>query len=149
MTLRFNLDPFDYYTDDQLWQVLEQVEMKGSIASLPNKLQEIVQEGGANFSAGQRQLICIARVLLRNPCILVLDEATASIDSNTDIKIQKTIRNCFCNSTVLTIAHRINTIIDSDKILVLDHGRVIEFGPPHELLKIDKGIFKSLYETQN
>jgi ABC-type multidrug transport system fused ATPase/permease subunit len=123
--------------------------MKGSIASLPNKLHEMVAEGGENFSAGQRQLICISRVLLRNHSILVLDEATASIDSNTDIKIQKTIRECFRNSTVLTIAHRINTIIDSDKILVLDHGKLIEFGSPEELLKIDNGLFKGLYETQN
>ena len=137
------------YSDTELWNVLEEVEMKGSIASLPNKLQEIVAEGGSNFSAGQRQLLCIARVLLRKPSILVLDEATASIDANTDIKIQKTIRNCFGDSTVLTIAHRINTIIDNDKILVLDQGKIIEYGSPNQLLEIDKGIFKSLYETQN
>jgi len=123
--------------------------MKDHITSLPNKLMEIVAEGGENFSNGQRQLICIARVLLRNPKVLVLDEATASIDNELDKKIQIMIRAKFKTSTVLTIAHRINTIIDSDRVMVLDKGKVIEFDTPENLLKLNGGAFKSLYETTN
>ena len=123
--------------------------MKDHITSLPNKLSEIVAEGGENFSNGQRQLICIARVLLRDPKVLVLDEATASIDNELDKKIQIMIRAKFKTSTVLTIAHRINTIIDSDRVMVLDKGKVIEFDTPETLLKLNGGAFKSLYETTN
>jgi ATP-binding cassette subfamily C (CFTR/MRP) protein 1 len=123
--------------------------MKDHITSLPNKLSEIVAEGGENFSNGQRQLICIARVLLRDPKVLVLDEATASIDNELDKKIQIMIRAKFKTSTVLTIAHRINTIIDSDRVMVLDKGKVIEFDTPETLLQLNGGAFKSLYETTN
>ena len=123
--------------------------MKDHITSLPNKLSEIVAEGGENFSNGQRQLICIARVLLRDPRVLVLDEATASIDNELDKKIQIMIRAKFKTSTVLTIAHRINTIIDSDRVMVLDKGKVMEFDTPETLLKLNGGAFKSLYETTN
>ena len=121
--------------------------MKDHITSLPNKLSEIVAEGGENFSNGQRQLICIARVLLRDPKVLVLDEATASIDNELDKKIQIMIRAKFKTSTVLTIAHRINTIIDSDRVMVLEKGKVVEFDTPETLLKLNGGAFKSLYET--
>jgi len=123
--------------------------MKDHITSLPNKFSEIVAEGGENFSNGQRQLICIARVLLRDPKVLVLDEATASIDNELDKKIQIMIRAKFKTSTVLTIAHRINTIIDSDRVMVLDKGKVIEFDTPETLLQLNGGAFKSLYETTN
>ena len=114
--------------------------------SLPNKLQEDVAEGGDNFSAGQRQLICIARAILRKPKILVLDEATASIDNETDALVQRTVRREFKDCTVLTIAHRLHTIIDSDKVMVLDSGVLAEMAPPQELLGRDDSLFKALWD---
>merc|ERR1711968_426996 len=144
-TVRFNLDPLNIHTDEEIWAVLEKVDMKKVIQSLPDLLEDKVSEGGDNFSAGQRQLICIARALLRNPRILVLDEATASIDNETDTMIQAMIRSSFTNSTLLTIAHRLHTIIDADKIMVMDNGKVAEMDTPSDLLKIENGIFKGLW----
>merc|ERR1711871_1531614 len=144
-TVRFNLDPLNIYTDEEIWAVLDKVDMKKVIQSLPEMLEDKVSEGGDNFSAGQRQLICIARALLRNPKILVLDEATASIDNETDNMIQSMIRSSFKESTLLTIAHRLHTIIDADKIMVMDNGKVAEIDSPGSLLKIENGIFKALW----
>ncbi|KAF2881307.1 hypothetical protein ILUMI_24863 [Ignelater luminosus] len=129
-TIRSNLDPYDEYTDKQLWSALEEVELKHSIESLEDE----ISEGGYNFSVGQKQLICLARAIIRNNIILVLDEATANMDSQTDALIQKTIKRNFVDCTVITIAHRINTIIDSDKVLVMDSGRVVEYDNPQVLL---------------
>ena len=145
-SLRFNLDPFDEHTDTELWDVLQAVSMKEKVQSLDKALLEEVTEGGENFSAGQRQLICIARALLRHPKILVLDEATASIDNETDALIQVMVREQFKDTSVLTIAHRLHTIIDADRIMVLEKGRLAEFGSPDELLKKDAGLFKLLWE---
>merc|ERR1712032_712774 len=131
----------------ELWAVLKKVEMGEEIAGLPKQLDEEVAEGGENFSQGQRQLICIARSLLRKPKILVMDEATASIDNETDAAIQEMIRENFKDATVLTIAHRLNTIMDSDRILVLDNGRIAELDTPANLLaKEDGGHFKAMVE---
>ncbi|KAI9363460.1 hypothetical protein DFJ73DRAFT_811265 [Zopfochytrium polystomum] len=143
-TVRDNLDPFQENTDEKLWAALEAASLKPVIARLEGGLDAPVLQGGENFSVGQRQLICLARAVLRNTRILVLDEATAAIDYETDSIIQKTIRNVATNATVITIAHRINTIIDYDRILVLDAGRVVELDTPQALLKDKQSKFYSL-----
>ncbi|XP_055606100.1 ATP-binding cassette sub-family C member 4-like [Uranotaenia lowii] len=142
-TLRKNLDPFERYTDSDLWNALTLVELK-DIAKGSLGLHSYVANGGSNYSVGQRQLICLARAILRNNKILVLDEATANVDPETDQLIQRTIRDRFAACTVLTVAHRLNTIMDYDRILVMSDGSVVEFGTPVELLQISDGVFKSI-----
>lgn len=143
-TLKMNLDPFGVFSDDKLWLALELVNLKSFVLSLENKLYFECSEAGYNLSVGQRQLICLARALLRQSKVLILDEATASIDHNTDEFVQKTIRNQFSDCTVLTIAHRLNTIMDSSRILVLDKGEMVEFDSPQNLLNKTDGIFHSM-----
>jgi ATP-binding cassette subfamily C (CFTR/MRP) protein 1 len=145
-TVRYNLDPFATASDEEFWDVLKKVRLGEVIAALPKGLDEEVAEGGENFSQGQRQLLCIARSLLRKPKILVMDEATASIDNETDAAIQEMIRENFRDATVLTIAHRLNTIMDSDRILVLDDGRIAEFDTPQNLLAKEDGHFKAMVD---
>ncbi|KAK2189924.1 hypothetical protein NP493_93g01033 [Ridgeia piscesae] len=139
--LRMNLDPFNQYTDEEVWRSLEHAYLKDYVMSLPSGLQYDCAEGGENLSVGQRQLVCLARALLRKSKILVLDEATAAIDLETDDLIQKTIRTEFADSTVITIAHRINTIMDYDRVLVLDNGTIKELDTPEALLKDKDSIF--------
>lgn len=185
-TIRSNLDPFDVYTDEQIFEALRKVQLigpnesttrpqtptaanmlpstptiitteegatsstAGSITPATNKnvfldLSSTVSESGSNLSQGQRQLLCLARAILKNPSVLVMDEATASIDYATDSKIQDTIHEL--TSTIITIAHRLQTIVDYDKVLVLDKGSVVEYAHPYELIRKDKGVFRGMCET--
>jgi ABC-type multidrug transport system fused ATPase/permease subunit len=134
-TIRENLDPFSKYTDDDLWRVLETCQMKELIEHLDAKLNYLIEDDGKNFSAGERQLFTLARAILKNSKILLLDEATSSIDNHTDEIIQNIIRKTLNSCTMLIIAHRLNTILDSDRIMVLDHGKIVEFDTPGALLK--------------
>ncbi|KAJ3097766.1 hypothetical protein HDU96_000252, partial [Phlyctochytrium bullatum] len=143
-TIRDNLDPFGEAQDSDLWAALELASLKPVVERLEGKLDAQVNQGGENFSVGQRQLICLARAVLRKSRVLVLDEATAAIDYETDALIQKTIREIAKDSSVITIAHRINTIVDYDRILVLDQGRIAEFDTPRNLLSNKKSKFYSL-----
>ncbi|RFU35837.1 hypothetical protein B7463_g476, partial [Scytalidium lignicola] len=175
-TIRSNLDPFGLFTDEDIFTTLRRVHLigpsapstrptspgpatsttavepgTGTTTPITNKniflnLSSPVSESGSNLSQGQRQLLCLARALLKNPKVLMMDEATASIDYNTDSKIQETIREL--NSTIITIAHRLQTIVDYDKVLVLDKGRVVEYGHPWELLKKqgDDAVFRGMCE---
>ncbi|KAH8324496.1 hypothetical protein KR074_008725 [Drosophila pseudoananassae] len=144
-SMRYNLDPFEEYSDEKLWRSLEEVKWKEVVADLPSGLKSKITEGGTNFSVGQRQLVCLARAILRENRILVMDEATANVDPQTDGLIQATIRNKFKECTVLTIAHRLHTIMDSDKVLVMDAGRLVEFGTPYELLtEADSKVFHGM-----
>ncbi len=147
-TIRSNLDPFDSYSDAQLIEALEQCHMIAYVESAKGGLEAEVAEGGLNLSVGQRQLLCLGRALLRKSKILIMDEATAAIDIDTDALIQKTVRQAFRDVTVLTIAHRINTILDYDRILVLDYGRILQFDTPEELTRDENGIFASLRRHQ-
>jgi ATP-binding cassette subfamily C (CFTR/MRP) protein 1 len=128
-SVRVNLDPFNKHSDAALRRALKRVELDGKL-----DLDDDVTQGGANLSQGTRQLICIARAILRHPRVLVMDEATASVDERTDEVVQRAMREAFRDSTVLVIAHRLRTIADSDYVLVLDNGKVAEFDHPHTLL---------------
>ncbi|KAK7794349.1 hypothetical protein R5R35_011282 [Gryllus longicercus] len=141
-TLRRNLDPFDEFADVVLWQAVEEVELREALPEAAG-LEARVAEGGSNFSVGQRQLVCLARALLRGARVLVLDEATANVDPRTDALIQRTLRRKFNDCSVITVAHRLNTVMDSDKVLVMDAGQVAEFDHPHLLLQ-RRGIFHSM-----
>ncbi|XP_015783351.1 multidrug resistance-associated protein 4 isoform X3 [Tetranychus urticae] len=145
-TLRYNLDPFNVKNDAEIWEALDQAQLKKAANSMGG-LDSVLTDGGTNLSVGQRQLVCLARAILANNKILVLDEATANIDPTTDELIQQTIRKRFADCTVLTIAHRIQTIIDSDKILVMDAGKVVQFGDPASLVEDTEGIFYSMVQA--
>lgn len=132
-----------------MWSALEMVNFRSYFEQLPKKLEYELTEGGLNLSVGQRQLICLARALLRRSRIIVLDEATASIDQNTDELIQKTIRDQFRNCTVLTIAHRLNTVLDSSRIMVIDCGQIVEFDSPKVLLDDKNTIFYQMAYDAN
>ncbi|KAF0682900.1 Aste57867_25035 [Aphanomyces stellatus] len=142
-SLRFNLDPSGRCSDDELWAALKQVQLADFVGTLEFE----VAEKGSNVSVGQRQLLCIARALLRKSKVVVLDEATANIDLETDRLIQQKITECFDGVTRLIIAHRLDTILDSDRILVLDAGRVKEFDAPATLLADKDSAFAQLVHS--
>ncbi|XP_056465276.1 ATP-binding cassette sub-family C member 2-like isoform X2 [Gadus chalcogrammus] len=142
-SLRMNLDPFENFSDQEIWIALELSHLKDYVAGLEKGLQYEVSEGGENLSVGQRQLLCLGRALLRKSRILILDEATAAVDLETDDLIQTTIRKEFSHCTVLTIAHRLQSIMDSSRVMVLDAGRIVEFDSPENLLE-KQGYFYAM-----
>eukprot|EP00053_Salpingoeca_punica_P017179 m.164540 g.164540 ORF g.164540 m.164540 type:complete len:1433 (-) comp17138_c0_seq2:376-4674(-) len=145
-TIRSNLDPFQEHSNQKIWEALEVCHMKQAVQKLPKQLDSEVTLGGENFSLGQRQLICLGRAYLRESAVLCLDEATSAMDLETDALIQRTIRLAFANRTVITIAHRLDTIIDSDRILALDNGVVREFDSPANLLRRGDSLFSALVD---
>lgn len=141
-SLRDNLDPLRQYDDATLWSALNEVKLN----KMFNSLDHTIACGGNNLSAGQQQLLCLARAIVHKNKILVLDEATANVDPATDDLIQNTISNKFKDCTVLIIAHRLNTIVDSDKVLVMDNGEAVEFDQPHVLLQQNDSYFSRMIE---
>ena len=146
-TVRYNLDPFEEHQDEEIWSVLKMVKLKRHVGELDGALYAPVDEGGSNFSVGQRQLLAMARCLLRQTHVLLLDEATAAVDAETDALLQQMIRKNFRDKTVLTIAHRLNTIMDSDRIMVLDAGHIAEFDTPKALLKNKKSVLSGMVDA--
>ena len=145
--LRESLDPRNEFLDSKIWSALECVKMKYLVSCLHDQLDTIVEGSGSNFSVGERQLVHLARVLLQKSKIVVFDEATANVDWNTDEIIQRVVRNEFVSSTVITIAHRLNTILDCDRIMLLDDGEILEFDEPKVLLGKKDGGFRKFYDT--
>lgn len=145
-TVRSNMDPLGLHTDHEIWEVLEKCQLKATISSLPALLDSSVSDDGENWSTGQRQLFCLGRVLLRRNKILVLDEATASIDSATDAVLQKVIRQEFSSCTVITVAHRVPTVMDSDMVMVLSYGKLVEYDKPSKLMETNNSAFSKLVE---
>lgn len=139
-SIRENIDPTKRYTDEEIWNAIELANLKSLVPSLDLE----IKEAGAHFSVGQRQLICMARAVIRNNIIIVLDEATANMDAETDELIHKTIEKNFSNCTVFTIAHKLNSILKCDKVMVMDKGEIIEFDKPSELLSNQDGVFYNM-----
>ncbi|KAJ3254040.1 Multidrug resistance-associated protein 9 [Boothiomyces macroporosus] len=146
-TIRSNLQLGTNYSDDQLWDALSKSGLKDYVSSLSDKLDSSVSFGGENFSLGQRQLICLARALLAKPRLLVMDEATASVDGETDKLIQQAIKKHLSKTTIISIAHRLNHIADFDKVMVMDQGVLVEFDTPYNLLRNPKTVFSQLVEA--
>ncbi|XP_052724852.1 ABC transporter C family member 8-like [Vigna angularis] len=145
-SIRTNLDPLGLYSDDEIWKALGKCQLKETISHLPNLLDSLVSDEGGNWSLGQRQLFCLGRVLLKRNRILVLDEATASIDSATDAILQRIIRQEFEACTVITVAHRVPTVIDSDMVMVLSYGKMVEYDEPSKLMDTNSSFSKLVAE---
>ncbi|XP_039029269.1 ABC transporter C family member 3-like [Hibiscus syriacus] len=143
-TIRSNLDPLEEYTDEQIWEALDKCQLGDGVRTKEGRLDSSVSENEENWSMGQRQLVCLGRVLLKKSKILVLDEATASVDTVTDNLIQTTLREHFSDCTVITIAHQITSVLDSDMVLLLSHGLIEEYDTPSSLLENMSSSFAQL-----
>ena len=143
-TVRFNLDPFSQHSDEELWSVLKLVCLDEYIKSLPDELNSKVAENGSNWSVGERQILSMARALLKKSKIVLMDEATSSMSHAIQDSIESTIRSAFAKCTVVTVAHRLETIMDYDRVLVMDNGRIIEDGVPRELARHSNSHFAAL-----
>lgn len=145
-TIRSNLDPFNKLSDSDLWDAIRRVKLEAFVSELPGDAldQKVVTEKGANLSVGQRQLLCMARALVKKSKIIVMDEATASVDHETDALIQDTIRNELNATTVLCVAHRLHTIAFYDRVIVMDKGRVAEIGEPLGLMMQATSLFRQM-----
>lgn len=146
-TLRSNLDPNTKFSDAAIWNILDLVDMKKRIENMEFQLECAISEGGSNFSAGERQLFCLARALLRRNKVLILDEPTSNVDSNTDALMEKTIRTQFSECTILTIAHRLNSVFKSDRVMVVDDGTIVEFDEPSKLKENKDSFFYKMIST--
>lgn len=146
-TLRANLDFHGLHSDEEIWEALRLAKLESQIQASPQGLDAIVKEKGSNFSQGTVQLLCIARILLSRQRVVFLDECTASVDYKTDAAVQAAVRSAFKDCAVISIAHRLHTIIECNRIACLDAGRVAECGPAHELLQLDGGIFAGLVDS--
>jgi ATP-binding cassette subfamily C (CFTR/MRP) protein 1 len=145
-TLRYNIDPLNRNTDSEILNVMRKIGFDYILKRSEQGLNQEIAEGGSNLSVGEKQLICITRAILRNTKIIVMDEATSSIDYKTEELIQKAINELLNNSTFITIAHRIKTIIHYDRIMVLDNGQIVNFDTPQNLLNDKKSLFYELYK---
>ncbi|WJX71016.1 Multidrug resistance-associated protein 7, variant 2 [Trifolium repens] len=143
-TVKYNLDPLSQHTDQEIWEVLAKCQLREVVQGKEDGLNSSVCEDGSNWSMGQRQLFCLARALLRRSRILVLDEATASIDNSTDLIMQKTIRAEFADCTVITVAHRIPTVMDCSMVLAISDGKLAEYDEPMNLMKREESLFGKL-----
>ncbi|XP_016124864.1 ATP-binding cassette sub-family C member 9-like isoform X3 [Sinocyclocheilus grahami] len=146
-SIRLNLDPECTCTDDRLWEALEIAQLKNMVKALPGGLDAVVTEGGENFSVGQRQLFCLARAFVRKSSILIMDEATASIDMATENILQKVVMTAFADRTVVTIAHRVHTILTADLVIVMKRGSIMEYGTPEILMEQEDGLFASFVKA--
>ncbi|KAM9352586.1 ATP-binding cassette sub-family C member 8 isoform 1-T1 [Symphorus nematophorus] len=146
-TIRFNLDPEMKATDEMLWEALDIAQLKPVVKSLPGGLDATVTEGGENFSQGQRQLFCLARAFVRKSSILIMDEATASIDMATESILQKVVMTAFADRTVVTIAHRVHTILNADLVIVMKRGIILEYDRPEALLDKEDSVFTSFVQA--
>ncbi|XP_065812757.1 ATP-binding cassette sub-family C member 8 isoform X3 [Labrus bergylta] len=142
-TIRFNLDPEMKATDEMLWEALDIAQLKQVVKCLPGGLDAMVTEGGENFSQGQRQLFCLARAFVRKSSILIMDEATASIDMATESILQKVVMTAFADRTVVIIAHRVHTILNADLVIVMKRGIILEYDRPQALLDKEDSVFTS------
>ena len=146
-SIKLSLDPFSSFEEEELWQVLDQIQLKDKILGLEGKLNFEISEGGTNFSVGERQLLCLARAILKRSRIVFMDEATSNVDTYTVRKIHELLRSHFSHSTLLTIAHRIETVLDYDRILVMNGGQIVEFDTPLNLLADSSSQFSQLFSS--